>query len=217
MSTENKDYLATQNEDCRTAENEKNNQEQLESFFNYQKELIKESEASFREAMEEDLVSFWIHHINFDLRSRRILGCFDYNSERLNYGCLRRKLDIKDLKKEELIEIVNFYYAKGYTLNHICDVVISNPDVIVINWNNPRKQNLEDKKYIFNFKIAKFKKFYRYNRKKHNVIVSLLYAMDDFASFFFYNKTYCLNAIKQHKMSVKHNKRITEMHRKYYS
>ena len=114
MSTENKDYLATQNEDCRTAENEKNNQEQLESFFNYQKELIKESEASFREAMEEDLVSFWIHHINFDLRSRRILGCFDYNSERLNYGCLRRKLDIKDLKKEELIEIVNFYYAKEH-------------------------------------------------------------------------------------------------------
>lgn len=164
-------------------------------------ELIMESSEIFREWIEKDFVSLWISKINFELMSQRRLGRFEYNTENLKFGPRRKKLCLKDLSNDELNEIINFYWAKGYTLNRTPDVIMSNPDLIVINWENPKKQTFKDKKYIWMFKISKFKKFYRYNRKTKNAVVSFGTAFIDCLDYLYCNYGYCLKATRQHKIS----------------
>lgn len=193
-----------------------NKEEQVQNFLNYQSVLHDILEKGLQEWKEKDFVSLWISHINFGLRCERIRGGFEYDTRNLKYGPYSKKLYINQLNNCELEEIVNFYWAKGYTLNRIGDVVTSNPELIVINWEKPRKQTFEDKKSLFVFKISKLKKFYKFYRKKYkyNVFFSCLVAVLYFYAHFYENDSYCLNAQKQYRISKKHEKRMERLKKK---
>ena len=65
-------------------------------------ELAIEANECFIQRIEEDFVSLWISHINFGMRSQRILGGFEYNTENLKFGPLGIRLCVKQLSDEEL-------------------------------------------------------------------------------------------------------------------
>lgn len=188
---------------------------QFQIFCEKQQELLDISSRRFQNWIEEDFVSLWINHINFDLSRRSMLGAYEYDTKNLKYGPLNTKLHINMLSPSELGEITDFYWAKGYLLNRNRNFIFDNPESIVISWKYPKKQTFEDRKTLFKFKISKLKKFYSYNRKKHTVIVASILALMDFQCYFCENSGYCLNATRQYKRSAKNEVRISKLNQKY--
>ena len=78
---------------------------QIEEFIKYNIELRRLSEESFADKRAKDIVSFWIHEINFELYSMQTMGVFCYDTSNLAYGIDSTKLDLNELSNIELISI----------------------------------------------------------------------------------------------------------------
>lgn len=176
---------------------------QIEDFIEYNIELKRLCDENFKDKIEKDIVLFWIAHMNFRIYSMQTQGNFQYNSSKLSYGIEEIKLDIKQLTEEQFQEILEFYLKKGYTLNHLNNIVIENPDVIVINWDKPNRQTIKDKMYILKFKYNKFRNLYNINRRKADVLKAFFESIKDFYWYLFWNHSYCLNAITQNRKTRK--------------
>lgn len=176
---------------------------QIEEFIEYNIKLKRLCDENFKDKIEKDIVLFWIAHMNFRIYSMQTQGIFQYNSSKLSYGIDGIKLDIKQLTEEQFQEILKFYLKKGYTLNHSNNIVLENPDVIVINWDKPNKQTIKDKMYILKFKYNKFRNLYNINRKKADILKAFFESIEDFYWYFFWNHSYCLNAMTQNRKTRK--------------
>lgn len=181
---------------------------QIEDFIEYNIELKRLCNENFKDKIEKDIVLFWISHMNFRIYSMQTQGNFQYNSSKLSYGIEGIKLDIKQLTEEQFQEILEFYLKKGYTLNHSNNIVLENPDVIVINWDKPNRQTINDKMYILKFKYNKFRNLYNINRKKADVLKAFYESIKDFYWYLFWNHSYCISATSAYRKSSKSKKII---------
>lgn len=67
---------------------------QIEEFIKYNIELRRLSEENFADKQAKDIVSFWIHEINFELYSMQTMGVLCYDTSKLAYGIDSTKLDL---------------------------------------------------------------------------------------------------------------------------
>lgn len=181
---------------------------QIKGFIEYNKEAMKLCNENFKEKKEKDIVLFWIRCINFKIYSMKTQGSFQCNSSNLSYGIEGIKFDIKQLTEEQFQEILDFYLKKGYKLNYLDDIVTENSEYIVIKWDEYKKQTINDRIYILKFKKNKFKKLYSINKRKENCLKAFCDSIKDFYWYLFMTKSYCLNAMKQNKKTIKSKKKI---------
>ncbi len=187
---------------------------QIEEFIEYNIELKRLSDENFNDKRKKDIVSFWISCINFELYSMESSGFFQYNSSKLSYGLDGINLDLKELTNEELEEILNYYLRKGYILNQHNNIVLNEPDIIIIDWRKPNKQTLKDKIYIFKFRCSKFKKLFVINNQEKTFLKSILFAIKDFYWYYYCNHSYCINATRRYRKSLKSKKVIERRNKK---
>lgn len=181
---------------------------QIEQFVEYNIELRRLSEENFADKRKKDIVSFWISCINFELYFMESSGIFQYDSSKLSYGLDEIKLDLKELTNEELDEIINYYWRKGYILNQHKNIVLEKSETIVIDWSKPNRQNLKDKIYILKFKCSKFEKLFIINNQENPFLKSIFFTIKDFYWYYFWNHSYCINAIRAYRKSSKSKKAI---------
>lgn len=181
---------------------------QIEEFIKYNIELRRLSEENFADKRAKDIVSFWIHEINFELYSMQTMGVLYYDTSKLAYGIDSTKLDLNELSNIELELVLNYYWRKGYTLNRYDNIIMEKPDIIVIDWSKPQKQKLHDKMYILKFEWTKFKKFFNMQNKANSFFYSIFLAMKDFYWYYIWNNSYCISAIKAYRKSLKSKKVI---------
>ena len=179
-----------------------------ENFFEYNRGLIQLSEENFGDKKSKDITSFWISLINFELHSKSTMGIFEYNSSKLSYGLNGVKLELQDLTSEELNEIIEYYSKKGYILNQIDNIVIRDSDAIIIEWSNPIKQNLREKLYILKFSCSKLKKLFNINKFKNTFLRTIVLTFKDFYWYYFWNDSYCVNATRLYRKTLKSRKYI---------
>lgn len=181
---------------------------QIEDFKEYNEELKDLSRKSFEDKKSKDIVSFWISLINFELNFRATSGIFKYNSSNLSYGIDEINFELGELDSDDLNEILEYYIRKGFTLNQFQDIIIDSPNEIIFDWTNPTKQNLSDKKYIIEFMYKKLKKLLGINRLNNNLFKSIILTLKDFYEYYFWNNSYCPNAMKLYKKTIKAKKFI---------
>ena len=148
---------------------------QIEEFIKYNIELRRLSEENFADKRAKDIVSFWIHEINFELYSMQTMGVLYYDTSKLAYGIDSTKLDLNELSNIELELVLNYYWRKGYTLNRYDNIIMEKPDIIVIDWSKPQKQKLHDKMYVLKFEWTKFKKFFNMQNKANSFFYSIFW------------------------------------------
>lgn len=182
---------------------------QTDGFIAYNIEFRRLSEESIKEKREKDIVSFWIHHINFELYMMETAGNSCLDSSKISYGLDLKKLDLKELTSEEFEEILSYYWKKGYILNYYDNIIVDNPEVIIIDWSNPNRQTLQDKIYILKFNYSKLKKFFSTNKLKHSFAKSIILTIKDYYVYYWNNHTYCMNAMRLYKKTLK-SKRVIE-------
>ena len=150
---------------------------QIQQFVEYNIELRRLSAENFADKRKKDIVSFWISCINFELYCMESSGIFQYDSSKLSYGLDGIKLDLKELTNEELDEIINYYWRKGYILNQHKNIVLEKSETIVIDWSKPNRQNLKDKIYILKFKCSKFEKLFIINNQENPFLKSIFFTI----------------------------------------
>ena len=118
------------------------------------------------------------------------------------------QLELQDLTSEELNEIIEYYSKKGYILNQIDNIVIRDSDAIIIEWSNPIKQNLREKLYILKFSCSKLKKLFNINKFKNTFLRTIVLTFKDFYWYYFWNDSYCVNATRLYRKTLKSRKYI---------
>lgn len=82
---------------------------QIEEFIKYNIELRRLSEENFADKRAKDIVSFWIHEINFELYSMQTMGVLCYDTSKLAYGIDSTKLDLN-------LFLLNFFCYERFLL-----------------------------------------------------------------------------------------------------
>jgi hypothetical protein len=88
------------------------------------------------------------------------MGIFKYDFDNLAYGLDHTKFVMEELSSQELNELTNYYWRKGYTLNYSGNIISENPELIMISWKKPQKQTIEDKLYLFKFKLNRLRRLF---------------------------------------------------------
>ena len=187
---------------------------QIEDFKEYNEKLKDLSRKSFEDKKSKDIVSFWIGLINFELNFKATSGIFKYNSSNLSYGIDEIKFELGKLTSDDLNEILEYYIRKGYTLNQLPNIIIDSPNEIIFDWTNPTKQNLSDKIHIIKFMYSKLTKLLGLNRLSNNLFKSIILTLKDFYGYYFWNNSYCPNAMKLYKKTIKAQNVIYKRERK---
>lgn len=183
-------------------------------FIEYNVKLKQMCDDNFSEKKKKDIVSFWVWHINADLRDKQAMGVFKYDSHKLAYGIDQVKFIMEELSLQEFNDLTNYYWKKGYTLNYSDNVVFESPELIVINWEKPQKQTIRDRVYLFKFKLNRLKRWFNINKKEKGFTRAILSTIGD---FLWYNNYRCCNAerlYKKTKVSKERIERKTQKHTK---